>query len=193
MDKKQIRSSAIQTLKNFSEDEKQKVEQKLTKNLLSSNLWNQAKTIGITMAQGFEWDTKMIIEAAWNQNKIIAVPKCSPSEKKLTFYQLKTFDQLEVVYYNLLEPKPEKSAIVDKTSIDLLVVPGLCFDEKGYRVGFGGGYYDRFLADYSNETVSLIHTSQLVNEVPSENFDIPVNHLITEKELYITSESGAAK
>lgn len=190
MEKKQLRSSAIHILKDFSEEEKQKVTHKLTENLLSSSLWEQAKIIGITMAQGFEWDTKLIIEAAWNQNKIAAVPKCIPRERKLTFYQLKTYDQLEVVYYNLLEPKPEVSVRVDKTSIELLVVPGLCFDKKGFRIGFGGGYYDRFLADYPNETVSLIHTSQLVDEVPAKSFDIPVNHLITENGIYNTASSG---
>ncbi|PAV29060.1 5-formyltetrahydrofolate cyclo-ligase [Virgibacillus profundi] len=185
MDKQQLRQSAIKTLKNFSEAEKQNIERKLTENLLSSELWTYAKCIGITMAQGFEWNTKAIIEAAWKQNKTIAVPKCSPKEKKLTFYRLESYDQLEVVYYNLLEPKPVESNVVEKANIDLLVVPGLLFDKKGYRIGFGGGYYDRFLMGYSNETVSILHSSQLVENVPAEPFDIPVQHMITEKEVYM--------
>ncbi|GAB3051092.1 5-formyltetrahydrofolate cyclo-ligase [Virgibacillus ainsalahensis] len=181
MDKLQLRKSAIAKLKSISVKEKQNLERLITNNLLHSTLWKDAHTIGITISQGFEWDTKQIIEAAWDQNKSVCVPKCNPQQKSLTFYQLDTYEQLEVVYYNLLEPKPEAKKRVEKLSIDLLVVPGLMFNTEGYRIGFGGGYYDRFLTDFTNETVSILSTDQLVNPLPSEIYDIPVNYLITEK------------
>jgi 5-formyltetrahydrofolate cyclo-ligase len=171
----------IKTLKSFSETEKKQVEEKFLNHLTASNLWKEANTVGITIAKGFEWDTKQIIEAGWEAQKTIAVPKCSPKEKRLTFYQLKNYSQLEVVYYNLLEPKPEVSIKVNKRDIDVLIVPGLLFDRQGYRIGFGGGFYDRFLTDFSNTTISMLHTSQLAKRIPKEDHDIPVQFLLTEK------------
>ncbi|WP_309228351.1 5-formyltetrahydrofolate cyclo-ligase [Virgibacillus saliphilus] len=156
------------------------MEEQLTANLVHSTLWEEADSVGITIAKGFEWDTIPVIETAWKQNKIVCVPKCFPQDRKLTFYQLKSYDQLEVVFNNLLEPKPDETREVAKAAIDLLIVPGLLFDKNGYRVGFGGGYYDRFLMDYPNETASLLHKSQLTETIPTEEFDLPVKHLITQ-------------
>ncbi|GAB3795509.1 5-formyltetrahydrofolate cyclo-ligase [Virgibacillus kimchii] len=156
------------------------MEEAFLKRLTDSNIWKEAKTIGITIAQGFEWDTKPLIEAGWKDRKTVAVPKCSPKGKKLTFYQLEDYSQLEVVYYNLMEPKPEETVRITKQDIDVLFVPGLLFDRQGYRVGFGGGFYDRFLIDFPNKTVSMLHSSQLMDSIPKESFDIPVQYLMTE-------------
>src|SRR5699024_2540050 len=175
----QLRNTTLEILKNISERERNTIEQKLKRHLINSDLWKQATTIGITMTKGFEWRTKPIIEEAWRQGKQVCVPNCNPEERKLTLYQLQEYEQLEIVYYQLLEPKPEKTKKVEKSQIDLLIVPGIVFDEQGFRIGFGGGYYDRFLTDFPNENVSLVSTQQLLDHVPSESFDIPVNHLIT--------------
>ncbi|MEC5422249.1 5-formyltetrahydrofolate cyclo-ligase [Virgibacillus sp. C22-A2] len=181
MNKKELRKSAIATLRTLPASDRESIENQLTHRLVKSSIWLNASTIGITMAQGFEWDTKKIIETAWSQNKDVCVPKCNPLDKSLTFYLLESYDQLEKVYYNLLEPKPKETKEVDKRTIDLLVVPGLLFDKKGFRIGFGGGYYDRFLQNFPNETVSIFSKLQLVDELPRESFDIAVDHLITEQ------------
>ena len=183
MDKSQLRNKAITYLKSLS-GEKQIIEEKLTDQLIHSELWKNASSIGVTISQGFEWDTYAIIDAAWKENKQVSVPKCNPANKGLTFYQLTTYDQLEIVYYNLKEPNPNKSRVTEKTSIDLLIVPGLLFDQHGYRIGFGGGYYDRFLTDFAHSTVSLISLGQLTKEIPREKFDLPVDYLITENGFY---------
>ncbi|WP_099158509.1 5-formyltetrahydrofolate cyclo-ligase [Virgibacillus ndiopensis] len=180
LDKLQLRKSAIAKLKKIKENEKRAIEQKLKHYLTTSAAWENATTIGITVSQGFEWNTKPLIEEAWEQGKIVCVPKCEPKEKLLTFYQLKSYDQLEIVYYNLLEPKPKETKKVDKNDIDLLVVPGLVFAKNGIRIGFGGGYYDRYLTNFLNQTISLASIHQLVDSLPFESFDIPVNQLVTE-------------
>lgn len=168
-------------LKRISDDEKHNIEEKFKQILCTSVLWNNAKTIGITISRGFEWNTKPVIQRAWQEGKTVAVPKCHRQEKQLTFHQLTDFHQLEVSFYNLLEPNPKETTYVKKSTIDLLIVPGLLFDQQGYRIGFGGGYYDRFLADFPNETVSFVHSLQLRTKLPKEPFDIPIHHLLTEK------------
>ncbi|AIF43421.1 5-formyltetrahydrofolate cyclo-ligase [Virgibacillus sp. SK37] len=186
MNKKELRVRAINMLKSQSETKRKEIERKLTEQLIHTTVWENATVIGITMAQGFEWDTKSIIEIAWKQGKQVCVPKCSPQDKLLHFHKITSFNDLEVVYYNLLEPIPEQTEYVSKEKIDLLIVPGLLFNKEGFRVGFGGGYYDRFLTDFPNNTVSLLSEEQLVSKLPKESFDIPVKQLITENKLIHT-------
>lgn len=180
LNKTELRKNTIKRLKNIGESERKVIEDKLEINLLESEIWKQSRVIGITISNGFEWNTKPIIEAAWQEGKLVCVPKCLPQQRKMEFYQINTYDQLEVVYHQLMEPKTEETVKIDKALIDLLVVPGLLFDKHGYRIGFGGGYYDRFLEDYRNHTVSLISTEQIEEELPAESYDIPIDRIITE-------------
>lgn len=125
-----------------------------------------------------EWDTVPIIEKAWEEGKRVAVPKCLPN-RKMSFYQLDHFNQLVKGMHDIPEPNPDQTIIIEKNNIDLLIVPGIVFSPNGYRIGFGGGYYDRFLADFRNETVSLASHHQMVDQLPIDSFDIPVQHIIT--------------
>lgn len=183
MDKSQLRQSITAYLRKLSANEKQNIESKQSAELKELECWKQANTIGITVSQGLEWNTRPIIEAAWCEGKTVCVPKCLPKTKQLEFYKFDTYDQLEKVYYNLLEPKPEETTKVSKEQIDLLIVPGLLFDRRGYRIGFGGGYYDRFLKDYPNQTISLASERQIINHLPVEPFDLPVQMILTESGL----------
>ncbi|SHF61112.1 5-formyltetrahydrofolate cyclo-ligase [Ornithinibacillus halophilus] len=183
MDKSELRSFAINKLKNIDEHEKKIIEENLTTKLTGSDLWKQANTIGITISKGFEWETKTIIEQGWAAGKTIAVPKCLPESKEMQFYSFTDYSELEVVYYNLLEPKPESNKEINSNEIDLLIVPGLLFDKKGYRIGFGGGYYDRYLVNYPNVTISLAFHEQLLDSIPTEPFDIPVQYIVTNEQI----------
>ncbi|GGA68410.1 5-formyltetrahydrofolate cyclo-ligase [Ornithinibacillus halotolerans] len=178
--KEELRNQTINLLKNLA-NEKVEIETRLHNQLFQSTYWKQAKTIGITISNGIEWDTKLIIEQGWADEKIMVVPKCIPEEKKLEFYQLHNFSELETVYFNLLEPKPVESNKVHPNRIDLVIVPGVVFHSKGYRIGFGGGYYDRFLAYYNGISLSILHTKQLIEMMPIESHDIAVDHLLTEQ------------
>lgn len=184
MDKIKLRKKMVEKLKSNSKEKKQKIEQSLVEHVIHSNLWNEAKTIGLTISKDFEWNTESLIRIAWEQGKTVAVPKCFPKSKKLVFYKMESYKQLENVYHDLWEPDPKKTIKIKSLSIDLLIVPGLLFDKFGFRIGFGGGYYDRFLTQFPNQTLSLTSRQQLCDELPADPFDIPVNNLITENGLY---------
>lgn len=183
MEKATKRKQMIETLVNLSDREREQISSRLYNHLFTSDFWQNAKSIGVTVSQGFEWNTRPIIERAWQDGKVVAVPKCEPKAKKLHFYKLESYDQLEKVYYGLLEPNPEQSTPIDKNDIELLIVPGVVYNQEGYRIGFGGGFYDRFLVDFKNEMVSLLSTYQLAEDILVESHDIPVNHMITEEGL----------
>ncbi|WP_082233832.1 5-formyltetrahydrofolate cyclo-ligase [Halobacillus massiliensis] len=181
MKKKALREHGKLILKSFSDTFKQETELNIHRQLFNSESFRKAASIAVTVSFKHEWDTYAIIEEAWRQKKRVAVPKCDPVSKQMTFYYLHNFKQLESVYYGLKEPDPEKSEAVEKTNLDLIIVPGLLFDRKGYRIGYGGGFYDRYLNNYEGETLSILSTKQLINEVPVEPFDVKVNQLITEE------------
>ncbi|WP_010096998.1 5-formyltetrahydrofolate cyclo-ligase [Ornithinibacillus scapharcae] len=180
MGKKEIRDSIIKSLQDLSDEDKRIIELQLYQHLFESEAWKNSTRIGITISRGMEWDTRAIIEEGWKQGKEIVVPKCIPGEKKLLFYRLHHFSELETVYYNLLEPKPLDANLVLSEQIELVIVPGVVFNKKGYRIGFGGGYYDRFLSTYNGHTLSLLSRLQLMDDIPIESHDIPVKQLITE-------------
>lgn len=181
-EKVKLREKTITYLRELSQEQRENIEEEILENLTRQTYWKQANIIGITISQDIEWNTYPIIENAWKKGKRVAVPKCIPQTKELHFYEITSFDQLETAHFSLKEPIIEQTEKVHLEKIDLLVVPGLLFDKKGYRIGFGGGYYDRLLTKYNNNTVSLLSSKQLISRVPRESFDLPVNHLITERE-----------
>lgn len=167
----------------MDESERADISKQLQENLFRSDLWQQAETIGVYLSVGDEWDTRNIVKQAFIEGKNVVVPKTIPDTKELVFYQLTDPSQTVKGNFGLEEPDITQTSPVDKDAIDLLLVPGLVFTKNGYRVGFGGGYYDRFLADFIHTTVSILHSNQFVETFPIEPFDIPVNYLITEKEI----------
>ncbi|WP_419959005.1 5-formyltetrahydrofolate cyclo-ligase [Psychrobacillus sp. BM2] len=147
-----------------------------------------ASTIGLTISSFPEVDTWGIIKQLWSMGKNVAVPKCTPFDKSMIFYQIQNFDQLERVYMHLLEPNPLISKAITPQEIDILVVPGIVYSEKGYRIGYGGGYYDRFLMNYKGDTLSLAFDIQVVKYVEYDVFDIPVDKIITPNETFLCKQ-----
>ena len=181
--KHEWRTNMKTKLKELAAEEKLKLDQQILDRLYTYKPYTNAETLGLTVAMKGEINTKEIIEKAWNSGKRVAVPKCNPKTKQMTFYYLTEWDQLEKVYFGLEEPRPDKTEMCPPDEIDLLLVPGLIFDRNGFRIGFGGGYYDRYLEDYSNSTVSLAYHFQVVEDVPTETFDLPVEAIITDKQI----------
>jgi 5-formyltetrahydrofolate cyclo-ligase len=175
----QLRNEMKQQLLKMKESEYILFCSEIKEKLIHSKEWEEATTIGITIATGREIETMPIIEAGWKQGKRIVVPKCFPKKKQLKFYQINSFQEVEDSFYSLKEPIITVTPFVEKGQIDLLIVPGLIFDRHGFRIGFGGGYYDRYLADYNNETVALAFHFQLIDELPKAVYDIPVRKIVS--------------
>lgn len=186
MDKTNLRSEFKRRLLDISSQERDVIEKTLQDALFKSEIWVESGVVGVTISQGFEWDTRSIIKEGWHQNKQVVVPKCNPQTKEMQFYKLSSFSELETVYYGLKEPDTTKTEAIERDQIDLLVVPGLVFNEKGYRIGFGGGYYDRFLTGFSGDTLMMASEYQRNSTIPVERFDQPVDYLLTERGMQST-------
>jgi 5-formyltetrahydrofolate cyclo-ligase len=184
MGKEKQREEMKKWLSGLAKDQYDQKSRKIHQALFSSAEWKKAHIVGVTVSRVPEVDTIPIIEQAWLEKKLVAVPKCQPRDKSMKFYLLKKFDELETVYFGLREPDPTRTRPCEKSAMDLILVPGLVFDKKGYRIGFGGGYYDRFLTDYNGTTVSLAFKEQVKEELEHETFDIPVSKIMTDDTTY---------
>lgn len=181
--KKQLRGEISAKLKEIDKIHYRQWSNDIAKKLFLHESWTSSQTIGIVISRKPEVNTKKIIEYAWEIGKRVAVPKCHPKTRAMTFHEITSFKQLEVVYYGLKEPIVSKTVEVKKEELDLIIVPGLGFMKNGYRLGFGGGYYDRYLADYHGKKLALAFEIQLALELPIEKYDIPVDTIITNKEV----------
>lgn len=160
--------------------------------LFQSALWQNATHLALYYSVNHEVDTHAVMEQAWKENKLIYLPKCDPGAKSLTFYQVEAFDQLETVYYGIPEPIPAQSAKGNPKNFNLIIVPGLVFDHQGYRIGYGGGYYDRFLSHHAQEIpmISLAFPFQVTDQsLPVEKFDIPVDQIFAPQETIVCLEN----
>lgn len=183
-EKKRLRTEILQRMYALSEEQYTTLSEKIADSLYKQREWIEAKTIGITLSMEREVNTYAIIEKAWEEGKAIVVPKCNRETRTMTFHQITGFEQLETVYMNLREPDPSMTEEVLAEEIDLLLVPGVAFTQKGERVGYGGGYYDRYLVNYKRKTLSLVFDFQIVSHIPVEPFDKTVQKIITEKETF---------
>ncbi|MBM7660842.1 5-formyltetrahydrofolate cyclo-ligase [Bacillus mesophilus] len=181
--KKELRLQVKERLESLSTYEFQQNCEKVAYQLYNTNVWMKSKTIGITISRGREIETRQIIERAWKEGKKVAVPKCYSEQHKMEFYFITSFEQLEVVFFGLQEPVLALTEHAPANDLELLIVPGICYTEKGYRIGYGGGYYDRYLEHYQQDTVSLLLECQLVPEIPVYSYDLPIQKLISEERI----------
>lgn len=183
MDKKRMRNDMLSELKKMTTQEYTQKSQMIKDQLLQLEEFQRAKTIGLTISRFPEVDTRPIIEAAWARGKQVAIPKCNPATRGMDFRILKSYEQLEIVYNDLLEPIEGETASVKQNEIDIQIVPGVIFSGKGYRIGYGGGYYDRYMVGFSGDSLSVAFNAQTKHIVPIESHDIPVEKIITENSI----------
>jgi 5-formyltetrahydrofolate cyclo-ligase len=176
--KKMLRQEVRSRLMELTKEDHEELSNRIAENLFSLEEWKKAKTIGITISMPPEVPTVRIIEQAWSEGKEVAVPKCDPEKRTMEFKKISSFNQLESVYSGLLEPVSETAKAL-KEELDVLIVPGLAFTREGYRLGFGGGYYDRYLSFYRGVTMALAYELQIMDELPIEVHDKAVGKLIT--------------
>ncbi|KFN01415.1 5-formyltetrahydrofolate cyclo-ligase [Bacillus clarus] len=184
-EKVRLRKQIIERMNSLSEEQYTTLSEQIAVSLYEQKEWMEAETIGITLSMEHEVNTYVIIEKAWQEGKKVVVPKCNRKTRTMTFRQINNFAQLETVYMSLREPIPTLTKEVMAIEIDLLFVPGVAYTRRGERIGYGGGYYDRYLVQYKGKTLSLAFDFQIVNDIPIEPFDQKVQKIITEKETFV--------
>ena len=176
--KAELRKQVLQEMKGLSQKQKQVMDRALTERFLNHPFYQEAKTIATYLSFPHEFQTQELIERALKDGKKVLIPK-TYSKGRMDFV---VYDpqQLKKTSFGLLEPQGDLE-VVDPSQIDLIHVPGLAFTTEGYRIGYGGGYYDRYLENFAGHSLSTIYPCQ-VQEFNSEDHDIPVQEVLIYEE-----------
>lgn len=175
MDKKELRASIRARKRAMTEEEIVTRSQALTRLFLESDAYKKAKTIYGYLPYNQEVRTVPMLEQALLDGKRVAVPKCYGDEMKFIF--MDDLSKVEKGYANIPEPIADEPIADDETA--LVLMPGLAFDPQGHRIGYGGGFYDKFLSREPNHpTLALCYEFQMLPELKTEEHDIPVDTVL---------------
>ena len=151
----------------------------IAQQLLESDLYNQAQEILCYVSTEKEIDTRAIVDSALQDGKSVYVPRCTEQRGVMRFYRISSYDELKSGKYGILEPDANDGAQWRQCDRNALcVVPALCCDRFGNRLGYGAGYYDRFLADFKGGTVCLCYSEFSDVDLPLDEYDIPCKVVI---------------
>ena len=189
LNKTEIRRTVLQQRRVMSAANKKQAELQMLKFLQTWDVFMDAGTIHIFLSKTDEPDTRPIIELAWNSGKQIGVPCVLPDTPELFHSQLNSFNKLRSGALGVLEPSLEQRIALSPEIFDLVLVPGLAFDSQGGRLGYGRGYYDRFLDQTHAFRLALAFDFQLFETVPTESHDIPMDGILSEKGIHLCGDS----
>lgn len=178
--KAELRKQVLQEMKAIPREKKQAMDQALTEYFLHHPFYQESKVIATYLSFPHEFQTQELIEQALKDGKKVLIPKTYP--KGRMDFVVYNPQQLVKTSFGLLEPQGNLE-VVDASRIDLIHVPGLAFTRESYRIGYGGGYYDRYLEHFTGHTLSTVYSCQIRDFIP-EDHDIPVQEvLIDERNL----------
>ena len=182
--KDRLRKSIEKKRNTLSTSEVLEKSSRIKKRIFEMDLFRDAQTILFYVSYGNEVYTHDMIKESISLGKTVVVPKSVTKNNALILSRLTDWNNLEVGAYNILEPKQESIEQVDVESIDLIIVPGVVFDESGNRIGHGKGYYDRLLDDSQNiPNIGLAFELQMIDNIESEKHDEKIDVVITEDRI----------
>lgn len=184
LEKQRLREERLAAREVLSEQERSVLDDRITQKLLATSEYAEATTVLTYVSVSSEVSTRMFIESALRDGNTVAVPRCLPGHC-LEFVAIVSLEQLVAAPFNLLEPAKELPAVTEnQKNNSICIVPALLVDTKGYRLGYGAGFYDRFLSTYPGKKICLAYQQNLSQTmIPHTAFDVAVDLVITESEV----------
>jgi len=159
----------------------------ILESLIRKPLYRSSNNVGLYFAFGSEVETSAMMDRAVKDGKSIYLPVIDPIDKEMHFCH---FDGdvcgLTCNSFGILEPK--KMPVIADEVLDLIIVPGLIFTKEGWRIGHGAGYYDRYLKKVDTTTCGVAFSLQIKESIPFGDFDVPLDYVLTENDLFVRSE-----
>lgn len=192
--KKILRAEMKTTREALGEERRRAADEAIARNLAGIEEYRQAQVVFAYYSTSIEVDTHGIIRAALRAGKRIALPRCVPRTRTMRWHlvgRIADLDDLERSVFGIDEPRDDPSTAVDPSTLEgahaLALAPALAFDERGYRLGYGGGFYDEFLAEFAGTSAGLCRDACLLEDLKAkgavEPHDRPVNLVVTESRI----------
>ncbi len=187
-EKSEIRRTFLAARANLTEDERRVRDAKICKTIISMASFRYADTILMYAPTNLEPEIMSVATEAWRRGKNVAFPKCDTPARSMTYHIVCSEDELIRGAYNILEPSGNAPRY-DVSKSAFCLVPALVFDKDGYRVGYGKGYYDRFLTKFSGSAAGVIYSDFICGRVPRGRYDVALKILVTEKGVRLINEN----
>ena len=177
--KAQLRTEIRQRRDAFDKSKRMEYDEIIYNNLMGEEVFINARVVMTYVSMGSEVDTLRLIERCFADGKKVCVPVTVRGQQHMDISYIDSLDDLEAGAYEILQPTVYKKC--DVADVDLIIVPAVAFDKNGHRIGYGGGYYDRFLADYNGSTIGLCYDFCMADTAFPEEHDVAVDVVITER------------
>ena len=165
---------------SLSPEIKAQMDSAIAKRIFSRAEYRSCKLIMIYASTKIEVDTFNIIERAWLDGKQVALPRCIDGTREMEFHIISSLADLSPRTFSVLEPNGSCPIVTDFTGA-LMIVPALSLDNSGFRLGYGGGYYDRYMSRFSGVSIGVCYNADFVHYIKHGRYDKPVDFVITDK------------
>ncbi len=182
--KKIIRQEILARRLALSAEEVNNLSVQIENRILKNPVWKKSEKIGLYSSVKNEVETNLLFMKALEEGMSVYFPRV---EQGIRFYEIRDPGDLEKGAWGILEPKHDCAPLLSDQKLDLLMVPGIAFDKKGYRLGYGRGFYDHVLEEYHDVSVGLAYEFQVKDELPLDVWDKKVARVVTEKNDYLVS------
>ena len=186
--KRDIRRRLLERRDQLGDDEVRHKGEAATRRLMETDFYQRANCLSCYVSVKNEVTTHALIRFALDEGKRVAVPVLTSQQGEMIHREVFSLENLEQNQLGLLKPPEKDGTQVPPEAFDLIVVPVVAFDRRGYRLGLGGGYYDRFLASTSALKVGLAYDFQLLDQVPSGPHDLRLDKIFTETVTFTCSD-----
>lgn len=181
--KEEIRKSLIAERNDIDPVSKMRRDKKISDNIINSSCFQNANQVLVFASTGSEFDTSYIIEKCRISNKKVYYPKCLDKKGRMEFFLVNDIHDLKLGMYGIYEPKEDCETYSFQDG-DIVIVPALSVDKVFIRIGYGKGYYDRFLKEFHGKSICPCYDEMRTDRLPSDEFDISVDFVATETGFY---------
>lgn len=184
MDKKELRKILLEKRRRIPKDKKAKYDKEISEKIINTDYFKKAEQVLVFASTDEEFDTRYIIERCRTHHKRVFYPICLDNKGNMEFLKVDSVGDLELGSYKLLEPKKTCKPYKPKEN-DIVIVPALSTDKNNYRIGYGGGYYDRFLKNFNGVSICPCYSELVQEHLPVDEYDIKVSVVATDKEVLL--------
>lgn len=178
---------------DIPENEKRLFDERICNRFLSLVSYRFADTLLAYAPLDGEVDISQIVKTALKNGKKVAFPRCIPESFEMTFHYVKSEDELERASYGIREPSAsaplfDKKSVIRRTDC-VCLIPAVLYDRKGYRIGYGKGYYDRFFSDFDAVKVGVVYNDFIKDTIPHGRYDLSVDMTVSERGAIVINEN----
>lgn len=188
--KQSLRKQHKETRLKMNQKNKHKKDRKIFEQVIKTESFNRSDVVLTYVSTDIEVNTHDIIKYSIKLGKKVAVPLSDKKTFQMSFYFINSIKNLKLGNFSILEPDINSAKLCDcsKLKNSICIVPGLVFDTNGYRIGYGKGYYDRFLNKFNGISMGLCYNYDLLPIIPHDRHDVPLDIIITENDIIALRE-----